>query len=58
MIYIYSGFQTLFFASLQTLNMYGRIDASLIHLAFLQHKQMMVKFQIAQIVMGGGAEKG
>ena len=58
MIYIYFGFQTLFFASLQTLNMYGRIDVSLIHLALHQHKQMMVKFQITQIFKGGGEEKG
>jgi hypothetical protein len=58
MIYIYFGFQTLFFASPQTSNMYGRIDASLIHLALLQHEKMLLKVEIAHIVRGEGAEKG
>jgi hypothetical protein len=38
--------------------MNGRIDVNLIHLELLQHEQMLVKIQIAQIVRGGGAEKG
>jgi hypothetical protein len=29
-----------------------------IHLALLQHEQMLVKIQIAQIVSGGRAEEG
>jgi hypothetical protein len=35
-----------------------RIDVNLIHLALLQHEQMLVKIQITQIVRGGGAEEG
>ena len=50
MILVYFGFQTLFFTSLQTSNMNERIDVNLIHLALLQHEQMLVKIQIAQIV--------
>jgi hypothetical protein len=38
--------------------MYGRIDVNLIHLALLQHEQMLVQIQIAQIVRGGGPEEG
>jgi hypothetical protein len=58
MIYtcIYFGFQTLFFTSLQTSNTNGHIDVNLIHLSLLQHEQMLVKIQIAQIIRGGGAE--
>jgi hypothetical protein len=37
--------------------MNGRIHVNLIHLALLQHEQMLVKIEIAQIVRGGGAEE-
>jgi hypothetical protein len=57
MIYIYFGFQTLFFTSLQISNLNGRIDVNLIHLALLQHEQMLVKIEIAQIVRGEGAKE-
>jgi hypothetical protein len=38
--------------------MNGLIDVNLIHLALLQHEQMLVKIQTAQIVRGGGKEEG
>jgi hypothetical protein len=38
--------------------MYGRIYVILIHFALLQHEQILVKIQIAQIVRGGGSEEG
>jgi hypothetical protein len=36
----------------------GRIDVNLIHLALIQHEQILVKIQIAQNVKGAGAGEG
>jgi hypothetical protein len=52
------GFQTLFVASPQTSNMNGRIDASLIHFALLQHEKCWLKFKLHRSLGGRGAEKG
>jgi hypothetical protein len=38
--------------------MNGLIDVNLIHFALLQHEQMLISIQIAQIVRDGGAEEG
>jgi hypothetical protein len=37
--------------------MNGGVHVNLIHLALLQHEQMLVKIQISQVFRGGDAEK-